>query len=158
MKKTSKSNTLITVLGTLLVVLIAYGAFAAYKLNQDQKALNVTPQETPTTDTTSVGYIGSGNIHIFQPKNNEKIGQPLKVLGEVRVFENQFSIRVKDAKGNILIEENATAQSGDAGQFNLFEKDIKYPKSKTTTGTLEIFDYSAKDGSEIDKVIVPIRF
>lgn len=150
-----KRNTLITILIIIALGLAVYVSFLSYQ----EKTKPVQQITNPTIKNTSQSNEqDSTNIHIFSPKSGDSIGLPLKILGEVRVFENQFIIRVKDKNGKILTEESAMGQDGDMGQYNLFEKEINYPDPKTTEGTIEVFDYSAKDGSEIDKVTIPIKF
>lgn len=147
---------MIIILAVLALGLAGYVSYLSYLQKK-----NLTPvKTTPETNQTSIinDSTDKTNIHIFSPKSGDTVGLPIKVLGEVRVFENTFQIRVKDGKGNILDEETVMAQNGDVGQYNLFSKDINYPAPKTSEGTIEVFDYSAKDGSEIDKIIIPVKF
>jgi hypothetical protein len=99
-----------------------------------------------------------GNIHVTSPAPNQEILVPLSVTGEARVFENTIQIRLRDENGDILVEDTVTAQSPDIGQFGPFSDSLSYPAPKGTKGTVEVFDYSAKDGSEIDKVTIPVVF
>lgn len=148
------------IIAILFVVVVILAGYAAYT-SMNKSAISNPPQ-TPTNNQVSTEVNTStddiANIHVFRPKKGDSIGLPLKVLGEVRTFENGYVIRIKDKNGNILVEESGTALNGDAGQYNLFEKEINYPKPKTSEGTIEVLDYSAKDGSEIDKVVIPIKF
>jgi hypothetical protein len=98
------------------------------------------------------------NIIVSQPTNQAEIGLPVIISGEARVFENTFSYRIKDAQGKILMENQAMANAPDAGQYGQFEISINYPQPGTANGTIEVFEYSAKDGSEINKVTIPIVF
>ena len=98
------------------------------------------------------------NIRITEPQPNDAIGLPFTLRGEARVFEGAFNYRLKDYDGTVLIERFATAHGIDAGQFGPFEISVSYPEPKGKIGILEVFDYSAKDGSEIDMVSVPVRF
>jgi len=152
-----KKNILIAILAILALGLAGYTVFLSYQ-GKNKPAQTVTQTLVQNNAAQSTDNQDTANIHIFSPKSGDTVGLPIKVLGEVRVFENQFSIRVKDSKGNILAEEIAMGENGDAGQYNLFQKEINYQDPKTTEGTIEVFDYSAKDGSEIDKVIIPVKF
>ena len=99
------------------------------------------------------------NITITSPQANETIDFPFTIKGQARVFESTLNIRLKDYKGNILFETYTTAAAPDAGQFGPYEKMIDYLE-KLPEGegvVLEAFDYSAKDGSIIDLVSVPIK-
>jgi len=98
------------------------------------------------------------NIIVDLPKIDEAIGLPLIIIGQARVFESQFNYRLKDEDGTILTEGLGMANSPDAGFYGQFIIEANYPQPKGFSGTVEVFDYSAKDGTEIDKVIVPIKF
>ncbi len=102
--------------------------------------------------------VGSANIHVFSPKENESVEYPLTIKGEARVFENTLNFRVLDGDGVVLAEGSAMAMSPDVGFFGLFEITPNYPEPKTSTGTVQVFDYSAKDGSQIDMVQIPVVF
>jgi hypothetical protein len=116
---------------------------------------NNTPAENilPAQNNNS-----EANIVVDLPKANDEITNPLILKGKARVFENQFNFRLKDKKGKILTEGTLLANSSEAGQFGNFEKTINFPDLQEDAGVLEVFDYSAKDGSEIDKVIISVKF
>ncbi len=77
--------------------------------------------------------------------------------GKARVFENVVSIRLKDKNGKILFQGTTNAQSPDVGQFGLFQKEVTF-ETMQKEGTLEVYQASARDGSEIDKVTIPVKF
>jgi len=97
------------------------------------------------------------NIVIFDPKENAKISSPLDITGKARVFENVVSLRLKDKTEKILFQGVTDAKSPDVGQFGLFQEEITY-ETNQSEGTLEVFESSAKDGSEINKVEIPVKF
>jgi len=97
------------------------------------------------------------NVVVFIPKENATVGSPFDIEGKARVFENIVNIRLKDKLGKILFQGTADAQSPDMGEFGLFQTEIEYTTTQTK-GTLEIFESSAKDGSEINKVVIPVKF
>jgi hypothetical protein len=111
---------------------------------------NNQPQEQPQAAEEA-------NIVLFSPKENEKISSPFDVEGKARVFENVVSIRLRDKSGKILFRGTADAQSPDTGKFGLFQKEIGFSTSENE-GTLDVFESSAKDGSETNKVTIPVRF
>lgn len=98
------------------------------------------------------------NIVVDNPEPGDEIGLPLRISGQARVFENQLVYRLKDGNGDILSLGSIYANSPDMGLFGSFETDVNYPEPKNTAGELEVFDFSAKDESEIDKVIIPVIF
>jgi cytoskeletal protein RodZ len=97
------------------------------------------------------------NIIVSSPKKEEAVSSPFSINGKARVFENVVSIRLKDDNGKTLFQGTAQAQSPDIGQFGTFKAEINYTTSESA-GTLEVFQTSAKDGSEIDKIIIPVKF
>lgn len=98
------------------------------------------------------------NIIVESPKEGEKVASLLRISGQARVFENMFNYRLKDEKGLVLTEGTLYANAPDIGQFGPFEKEVTFPKPKTEKGILEVFDYSAKDDSEIDKATINLTF
>ena len=84
---------------------------------------------------------------------------PFKVSGQARVFENQLNLRIKDVKGNILLEKQLMSTSPEMGIFGDFETEItaldKQPEGEDIL--VEVLDFSAKDGSEIDLVSIPLK-
>lgn len=102
--------------------------------------------------------IKENNIKVFSPKPNDEIGPELIIKGEARVFENQFAWRVRDTDGAILATGSGYANAPDVGQFGAFTISAAYKKPTGQTGTVEVFNYSPKDGSEVDLVQIPVRF
>lgn len=152
-------KTWIFVLGILAVIAIAVTAI----LSRPQMA----PQEpdgsggsvqTPGQNTAQPAVSASGSIKVTSPLAGATVGLPLEIKGEARVFENVVNWRLKDAKGNVLVESFGEAQSPDVGEFGPFTISSSYPKPTTANGVVEVFVYSAKDGSETDTVAIPVRF
>jgi hypothetical protein len=114
-----------------------------------------------------------GDISDFVPENNETknilVRNPLEnssetlsfaIEGEARVFENMFAYRIKDAADNyVLIDGNGYANAADVGEFGPFAITVtalrRLPVDEDVI--LEVFDYSAKDGSEENKVVIPFK-
>ena len=99
----------------------------------------------------------STNIKVNNLKLNQEVTFPFTVSGEARVFENQFNYRIKDSTGKTLKEGTVYAKAKDVGEFGAFEIKVTSLKTTDTKIVFELFDKSAKDGSEIDKVIVPLQ-
>ncbi|MEK9155471.1 MAG: Gmad2 immunoglobulin-like domain-containing protein [Patescibacteria group bacterium] len=101
----------------------------------------------------------SGNIVVTSPHADDTIGLPLVVTGRARVFENTFSYRLLDSdETTVLVEGFGTADAPDVGQFGDFIITTSYSLPTGSTGTLEVFAHSAKDGSVIDLARVPVKF
>ena len=100
----------------------------------------------------------SGNISVQTPQPNALVKSPLIVSGMERTFEQNVVLRLRDGKGVELIKTFTTGTAPDLGIHGPYRAELKFETPKTKTGTLEVFQGSAKDGSEIDKVIIPVRF
>jgi spore germination protein GerM len=111
-----------------------------------------TPAPAPVLDEEGPA------IQVTSPRSGESVGLPLTITGYARVFENQFAYRVKDLKGNLLKEGSAMSNATDSGKFGAFTITTNYAEPASTNGTVEVFEYSAKDGSEVNKVTVPVVF
>ena len=107
-------------------------------------------------DTPNPPWSDSGNILVDTPWPGDKIGNPVTISGQALVFEGTISIRIKDANGTVLASTFAQAASGI--ELSAFSKSVSYTASTTTTGLVEVFSISAKDGSEQDKVIISVKF
>ena len=171
-----------------VIVLVLLGlalAFSASRSN-NQPGLNMTPV-TPTssvTQTTSQGTRTNNqvvtstnapqvtgfpspttsevNIRVSTPLSNSHVGASFSTSGQARVFENTFHVRVtKPSTGAVLFDTSAMANAPDVGQFGSFSVPIDISGGGLTNGDrimLEVFQFSAKDGSEIDKVSIPLIY
>lgn len=99
----------------------------------------------------------SRSFKISTPQPGDAVTGPLQVVGQARVFEAVFQVRLEDVNGNILSEQRVMASEGAPGwgDFNL---DIPYPSADgERTGMLRVFTYSPKDGSVLDQIIIPLK-
>jgi nucleoid-associated protein YgaU len=97
-------------------------------------------------------------ITIRQPRPYDLVGEPVGVAGVGTGFEGSFSARVRDGNGLELALVTVTA--GGTGIWDNFQITIPLGGVPATTqGVIEVFELSASgDGSELNKVIVPITF
>ncbi|MDO8602176.1 MAG: Gmad2 immunoglobulin-like domain-containing protein [bacterium] len=102
--------------------------------------------------------IQAANIKVYSPRPGDPVADPVIIVGEARVFENTFNYRVKDATGAVLGQGFNNALAPDIGQFGPFSVALSITKPATSYGTVEVFNFSAKDGSEQDVVSIPIIF
>jgi hypothetical protein len=114
--------------------------------------------------SNSIKIVDQPNILIYSPTSGTKISNYFIVKGFARVFENTFSIRLKDAVSNTLyFEKSFMTKTGEMGQYGEINHAISLGEVATdindkTSLILEVFEYSAKDGLEINKVTVPLIF
>lgn len=113
-------------------------------------------ENEPISEENQSQTVEEANIIVSSPEKNAIVSSPFFVEGKARVFEDVVSIKLEDKNGKILFQGTTDAQSPDMGQYGLFKKEIKYTTSQTE-GTLKVFESSAKDGSEINEVIIPVK-
>lgn len=134
------------------------------KIKKSAKATTVTIILTAITVlslsacTNQPENVSSQNILVSSPRPQELVSSPLTIQGRARVFEQQFNYKIESNTGEILAAGTITAAAQDPSEFGNFETQVLYNQPSTKEGTVELFDYSAKDGSEIDKISIPVEF
>ena len=97
------------------------------------------------------------NISVRHPRANDIVDDPVEVAGVGTGFEGTLVARLRNAAGNEIAKRSFEAGgTGIWGSF-FFRIDVPGIPSRPR-GTLEIFEESAEDGSEIFKRVVPILF
>jgi nucleoid-associated protein YgaU len=94
---------------------------------------------------------------VRQPQAFDIVDDPIEVCGVATAFEGQMNARIRDANGAELTLTNV--QVGSNGIWANYHALVPLGDVPSTPlGTLEIFDFSPKDGTEINKVTVSIVF
>jgi len=89
---------------------------------------------------------------------NSTLANPFTITGSGIAFENTIHWRLLDGDGKLLEEGNTNADAPDVGQAGNFEiRNFILSVPETATGTLEVFEYSAKDGTPTHSVHIPVR-
>lgn len=97
------------------------------------------------------------NISVRHPRAHDIVDDPVEVAGVGTGFEGTLQARLRNAAGKEIAERFFSAGgTGIWGNF-FFRIDVPGVPAKPA-GTLEVFEISAKDGSEIHKRVVPIVF
>lgn len=95
-------------------------------------------------------------IQVRQPRAHDLVDAPVRVCGVATGFEGVIEARVRDSNGNEL--KRISIEAGGTGIWGNFTAAIRTGVPPTPQGTLEVFETSAEDGSEISKVVRPIVF
>jgi nucleoid-associated protein YgaU len=95
-------------------------------------------------------------IVVRQPRPFDIVDDPVGICGIGSGFEGQFNARVRDDNGTELVLITINVPGAVMANFHAEAPLPGIPS--TTRGTLEVFEFSAKDGSEINKQVVPIVF
>ena len=80
---------------------------------------------------------------------------PARVLGLANTFEAMFQVRIRDGNGRTLAEGPVTATCG-TGCWGTFEVFVPYSVTSAGWGTIEVFELSPADGSEVNVTEYPI--
>src|ERR671932_1575098 len=97
-------------------------------------------------------------ISVRQPRPFDIVDDPVHVCGVGTGFEGVCSARVRDANGTEIAL--ASVNAGGTGTWGNYG--VSLPLGgipATATGTLEVFEFSARgDGTELNKVVVQVSF
>lgn len=95
-------------------------------------------------------------ILVESPLSFEEVSSPLRATVTANTFEATFSHEVTDTDGRIVAEDFVTATSG-IGTRGTFEfKTDPFTVPFEGVGGLIVFELSAKDGSRINLVEIPL--
>ncbi|MCE9586407.1 GerMN domain-containing protein [Candidatus Uhrbacteria bacterium] len=120
------------------------------------------PQPEPTTPVRAQPadtICDSRNfICVEDSVDGSLLASPFIVKGTGLAFENTINWRLLDANGGVIEKGFVTADAPDIGKAGAFEiRAFILQLPKTSTGTLEVLEYSAKDGSPTHVVKIPVR-
>lgn len=149
-------------LSLLLVILLALLVYAYVAIFDKSSSCMISFNEG-----NKKSYYEDANLY----KNNEYIEtdllsagekiilieNPVIISGKANVYEATVYIRIIDRAGKILLE-NFTSADGWMDQRYPFSFTATYNKPSVQGGYIEIFEKSPKDGSELNKVVVPVIF
>jgi len=83
------------------------------------------------------------------------VHSPLHVTGLANTFEATFQVQLIDAAGRTVVDHYVTATAG-TGTWGTFDASFPYRATETGAGKLVVFEISAKDGSHINEVDIPL--
>jgi hypothetical protein len=104
----------------------------------------------------------SDRIAVTTPKPGDRVpggaqfAQTVRLAGAARVFEATVSWRVRDATGKVVATSNFNASLGSSAVWGTFDNSFAVPASVHGNITLEVFEASAKDGSDQGLVRIPL--
>lgn len=101
----------------------------------------------------------SGNIIVSSLIPDQTLSNPFVILGRGRAFENVINWRVRDERYEELASGFVMTNAEDAGLFGQFRIRAFFDEvPNTERGFVEVFTISPRDGSEQDKVSIPVQF
>jgi nucleoid-associated protein YgaU len=94
---------------------------------------------------------------IDQPRQFDLVGNPVLVAGVGVGFEATLSYRIHEGHDEVTGFFSVGGGTGEHGQFQL-QVDVSGAAFALDRIFVEVFERSADDGSEINKVVVPVIF
>jgi hypothetical protein len=123
------------------------------------------------TVTQRGGGIAAVDGHVYRRKDFEAetpiilvetplpfahVSSPLRATGTANTFEATFQYDLRDPAGTLLKTHFVTATSG-TGTRGTFDFSVPFTSASAGTGKLVVYELSAKDGSRIHQVEIPVR-
>ncbi len=122
----------------------------------------------PVVTTTTLPVIPEGmicdeshSICIHESFQNKLLENPISVTGTAVAFESRISWKLVDGTGNEneLMSGSVSTNAPDMGVPGEFVIRDFFPRvPPTNDGYLNVFEASAKDGSPIHMISIPVRF
>jgi hypothetical protein len=94
-------------------------------------------------------------VLVESPLPFEQVKSPLRVSGSSNTFEATSQLELLDANGKLLAAKTVTASSGTETR-GTFSVSLRF-QAPTGPATLVSYENSARDGSRIDVVEIPVR-
>lgn len=94
---------------------------------------------------------------VDQPRQFDLVGNPVLVAGIGNGFEAMLNYRISEGHDEVTGHFQVGGGAGEHGQFQL-QVDVSGAVFTLDRLFVEVFEISAKDGSEINKVIVPVIY
>jgi hypothetical protein len=125
-----------------------------------------TVTQFPTVDTVEIGDVSytradfeeqTPPVLVESPLPFQEVPSPVRATGTANTFEANFNYELTDTDGLIVDEGFVTATSGTGtrGTFDFTTKPYTVPFDGI--GALFVFELSAKDGSRMNVVEIPVK-
>jgi hypothetical protein len=123
-------------------------------LDGDDRIVDIPIQITDPCNNAS----SDGEILVTKPCMKETLGSKFQIQGTARVFEATFQVSIVSSRGIILYTNTFMTTGGDIGQKNPFNETITWNSPGVGTGTVNVYELSARDGSTQHLVSIPVKF
>ena len=98
----------------------------------------------------------SNGMTVYSPRWGATVDRTFTIAGLARAFEATVSWLAKDSGGKVLASGHTLATIGTSAFFGAYQATIALPASAKGTIGVEVFEASAKDGSPLNLVKVPV--
>ncbi len=155
-------------LSVIVVILLGLGLWWFISHITPNDALTPSGSASPTVSMSPTGSPNSSispsptakvpAITIASPKAGAVVDSPVTVTGKARVFENQFTVQLKNSSGKVVYTAHVMTDAKDAGLFGNYSVKVPVPAGMGSNFTIEALNLSAKgDGSLEGYAAVPIK-
>jgi germination protein M len=94
-------------------------------------------------------------IVVDAPTPGAEVHSPIRISGTADVFEATVSIRIRDAEGKRIARAFTTATCG-TGCRGAYSTKVQFSVDEPEQGTIEVFEQSMEDGSDLFAVTIPV--
>jgi len=94
-------------------------------------------------------------ILVESPTPGQTLRNAFRLLGTSNTFEATFSYELTDAASKVVADGFGTATAG-TGTWGTFDVRVRYADAASGRGSLVVYEVSAKDGSRINVVEIPV--
>ena len=135
-------------------------AVTTYELRLDDlRPWRVLTLSNPTRIVVDIGGAPqaiSDRVAVYSPTTGAAVSRDFTVSGLARVFEATVSWRVRDSAQRVVASGVTNASLGTSALWGTYEIAVKLPQTAVGNVTLEVYEASAKDGSEVGLVRLPL--
>ena len=104
---------------------------------------------------TSVAIVKEPSLHIISPQSQSIVTSPLIVLGFTKASNDRLYWRLRDAKGQMLVEGFADIAGGDGAGFVPYRFEVFLPSMDEQAFSVEVFQKNS-NGKEQANVLLPL--
>lgn len=97
------------------------------------------------------------NTVVHSPQPGATVARDFRVSGLARAFEANVSWRLRDQAGGEVLRGFTTATQGSSAVWGTYEFRVQVPATVSGNLTLEVYQASARDGSDTEKVSVRLQ-
>lgn len=92
-------------------------------------------------------------VELFSPVALGSYHSPVEIIGSIRTAGDRLSIRLSDARGNVIARRALLMKPGRVDFFHTY---LRFETFVEQNATLEISERSQDDGSEVEHVRLPL--
>lgn len=137
----------------------AAGDVVTAAITYPRAVIAVTPSDVYALEPQFEGatFFKNEAFEILEPAPFVEVGERLRVRGKARVFEAMLMVRLED--GHDVLAEQPVMASAGAPEWGDFDVELALSRRPTSpNGVLQVYESSAKDGSPIHVLTIPVRF